>query len=68
MQKSNIVDVEVRTSGSPDLRCKIATAVAFAQLSFVRILLMVKLVHGCQMKVLLKVPPNSHAASDTEFA
>ena len=64
MQKSNVVDVEVRTCGSPDLRHKIATAVALAQLFSMRTLLMEKLIHGCQIKVLHGVRPSPRAAID----
>ena len=51
MQNSNIDDVEVRTCRSPDLRRKIATVVAVAQLSLVRTLLMRKLIHRFQTEV-----------------
>ena len=65
VQKSIILDVEVCTSRSPDLRRKIATAVAVAQLSLVRTLLMRKLIHRCQTQALHGVSPNPHAAIDT---
>ena len=65
MQISNIVDVEVRTSGSPDLRYNVTTAETFAQSSFVRNLLIEELIHGCQTQALHGVSPNPHAAIDS---
>ena len=64
MQKFNVVDVEVRTCRSPDLRHKIATAVAFAQLFHVRTFLKEELIHGCQTKVSHGVRPSPRVAID----